>query len=234
MGNTLRRDHSIESKHCTLQGIYPTCEWDHKMIKRMVVDKKVAPIFKGAGDPPGDEWDECPLCFLNYPLLNKLVCCRKYLCTECYLQIKKPKIDSFCCPFCNQNDCTAVYMGPKSIEEREIEHLEEKKVTDLLESMNNNREDIDLTEEEEIQSYIDFKSNTPLIILTHSNTPISVDILSEFRHREYTIDITEIDATSKEDMLRDFERFVGLVSGNVQRDCEMERDCEMRSGGIVV
>ena len=32
--------------------------------------------------------EECPICFLFYPALNRSACCNKGICTECYLQVR--------------------------------------------------------------------------------------------------------------------------------------------------
>lgn len=32
---------------------------------------------------------ECPICFLLYPRLNSTKCCNQYICTECFVQIKR-------------------------------------------------------------------------------------------------------------------------------------------------
>ncbi len=31
--------------------------------------------------------EECPICFLYYPALNRAKCCSKGVCTECFLQV---------------------------------------------------------------------------------------------------------------------------------------------------
>lgn len=35
--------------------------------------------------------EECPICFLYYPVLNTSLCCQKRVCTECFLQVKTLK-----------------------------------------------------------------------------------------------------------------------------------------------
>lgn len=96
---------SVESKHCTTIGLYPKCSWPPKTIKKLIMDKKLSPIFKGVEDPTtGVEMDECPICFLvriyffackiqnetflsykklqQYPMgLNRACCCRQEICT---------------------------------------------------------------------------------------------------------------------------------------------------------
>lgn len=37
--------------------------------------------------------EECPICFLAYPALNRSRCCDKEICTECYLRVSLPLQD---------------------------------------------------------------------------------------------------------------------------------------------
>ena len=56
---------SLESKHSVPTGLYPTCNWPDKLVKKLVCDKKLSPIFKGVAEcTTGEEMDECPICFL--------------------------------------------------------------------------------------------------------------------------------------------------------------------------
>jgi hypothetical protein len=60
-----QRGESTEAKNCVLVGLYPRCAWSPKAIRKLVCEKKLAPIFKGVEDPPAHmETDECPICFL--------------------------------------------------------------------------------------------------------------------------------------------------------------------------
>jgi len=53
-----------EARHAVPLGLYPKCPWDHRTLKKMVLEKKVAPIFKGEEDPSRDDLEECPICML--------------------------------------------------------------------------------------------------------------------------------------------------------------------------
>ena len=61
MGNKLGR--STESKFTKSTGLYPTCEWDDKAVKKLINKKKIAPRYPGREDA-GADMEECPICFL--------------------------------------------------------------------------------------------------------------------------------------------------------------------------
>ena len=61
MGNKLGR--SSESKFTKSTGLYPTCEWDDKAVKKLINKKKIAPRYPGREDAAPD-MEECPICFL--------------------------------------------------------------------------------------------------------------------------------------------------------------------------
>lgn len=118
---------SFEAKHCTPLGLYE-CEWDKKTLKKLICDKKLAPITKGS-DVEAEGLDECPICFLFYPCgLNRARCCNQEICSECALQIKKPSTPHPTCPFCNAKNFTTVFRGAKSVKERAVEEAERQKV----------------------------------------------------------------------------------------------------------
>ncbi|KAI8815115.1 hypothetical protein BJ742DRAFT_4708 [Cladochytrium replicatum] len=55
---------------------------------------------------------ECPICFLYYPRnINYTRCCDQPICTECFVQIKRPEatIDPAECPYCCQPHFGIVY-----------------------------------------------------------------------------------------------------------------------------
>jgi hypothetical protein len=95
--------------------LYKTCQWDDKVLRRLIGDGKLASrktttINSGAGPAGGapsstassisSSW-ECPICFCNYDEINRTTCCEKEICTECYLQLKPPpKNAHVSCPFC--------------------------------------------------------------------------------------------------------------------------------------
>lgn len=132
MGNLVaKRDTSFEAQHCTPLGLYKNSKWDPKLLKKLIVDKKLAPIFKGTDDKVSYDHEECPICFLFYPGgLNRTRCCRQSICTECYLQLKTPNIPATC-PFCNRQRFAIAFLGPKTQEEKAQEEKERQKVLEL-------------------------------------------------------------------------------------------------------
>jgi hypothetical protein len=65
MGNSqTKKQESIEARHSVPLGLYPKCTWDSKTLKKLIAEKKLAPIFKGVEDPDSDDLDECPICML--------------------------------------------------------------------------------------------------------------------------------------------------------------------------
>lgn len=56
MGNKFGKS-SVDSKFTKPTGLYPTCEWDDKTVKKLINKKKVAPRYPGR-EEPGPELDE--------------------------------------------------------------------------------------------------------------------------------------------------------------------------------
>lgn len=107
--NNERNNNNVNNENCGPTGLYDSCEWDQKIITRLIIDKKLAPRHKGTSAESPDS-EECPICFLNYTIFNNVNCCNNYICTECYLQVKSPK-EKTICPFCN-NPNFAVTFNP--------------------------------------------------------------------------------------------------------------------------
>merc|ERR1711862_880908 len=138
MGLLQSKRNTIDSKFLTPHGLYESCPWDKKTLKKLILEKKVAPFYPGQEENTSKELDECPICFLYYHGgLNRARCCNKELCTECFLQIKKPDtLPSKCfCPFCNSPKFGVVFLGPKTTEERQKEEEEENKVLEIQRKM---------------------------------------------------------------------------------------------------
>jgi len=61
--------------------------------------------------PKNAQLDECPICFLCYPALNRSICCKSMVCTECFLQLQcsRSPAGQAACPFCKApNLCVRV------------------------------------------------------------------------------------------------------------------------------
>eukprot|EP00249_Psilotum_nudum_P022016 c28341_g1_i1 orf=264-1715(+) len=129
MGNKISRRRSvIDERYTRPQGLYQHKDIDHKKLRRLIIDAKLAPCYPGVEDPTPDV-DECPICFLCYPSLNRSKCCTKSICTECFLQVKSPQAARPTqCPFCKTPNYAVEYRGAKTLEEKGVERAEEQKV----------------------------------------------------------------------------------------------------------
>ena len=96
--------------------------------------KTEASQMKGKDSTKRVPCDECPICFLSYPSLNKSKCCASAICTECFLRVRSPSnapevYDSVGrrltipprCPFCKTKPYLVVFLGAKTRAEREAE-----------------------------------------------------------------------------------------------------------------
>ncbi|KAF0756540.1 hypothetical protein AaE_004593, partial [Aphanomyces astaci] len=86
--------------------LYKSCSWEHKTVRKLVAERKIAPRYPGSETASADSY-ECPICFLVRPYypstLNQSSCCKEAICTECLLQTKPPA-KSVCCPFCHSDN----------------------------------------------------------------------------------------------------------------------------------
>ncbi|KAK1581370.1 hypothetical protein Q3G72_005501 [Acer saccharum] len=129
MGNKLgRRRQVVDERYTRPQGLYVHKDVDIKKLRKLILESKLAPCY------PGDEectcdLEECPICFLYYPSLNRSRCCMKGICTECFLQMKNPNSTRPTqCPFCKTTNYAVEYRGGKTKEEKGNEQIEEQRV----------------------------------------------------------------------------------------------------------
>ncbi|XP_011082863.1 uncharacterized protein LOC105165517 [Sesamum indicum] len=129
MGNKLgRRRQVVDEKYTRPQGLYQHKDVDQKKLRKLILDSKLAPCYPG-DDDCGCDLEECPICFLYYPSLNRSRCCMKGICTECFLQMKTPNSTRPTqCPFCKTSNYAVEYRGVKTKEEKGVEQLEEQRV----------------------------------------------------------------------------------------------------------
>ncbi|KAH8547586.1 hypothetical protein BGW37DRAFT_228798 [Umbelopsis sp. PMI_123] len=70
---------------------------------------------------------ECPICFLYYPSnINHSRCCDQPICTECFIQIKRPPetpATPASCPFCVEENFGVIYKPPQWSQIFERHHL---------------------------------------------------------------------------------------------------------------
>ena len=125
------------------RGLYDTRDVDLRKLKRLILAGKLAPCYAAeeARDPDEDpasgaddsesrpELEECPICFLGYPCLNRSKCCASSICTECFLQVKAPEPRlTPRCPFCKTPGYSVRFKGKKTASERATEAEEEASV----------------------------------------------------------------------------------------------------------
>ncbi|CAL5187229.1 unnamed protein product [Lathyrus oleraceus] len=129
MGNKLgRRRQVVDEKYTRPQGLYNHKDVDQKKLRKLILESKLAPCFPGDEETACDR-EECPICFLYYPSLNRSRCCTKSICTECFLQMKVPNSTRPTqCPFCKTANYAVEYRGVKSKEEKGMEQIEEQRV----------------------------------------------------------------------------------------------------------
>ncbi|KAI8552313.1 hypothetical protein RHMOL_Rhmol06G0257000 [Rhododendron molle] len=133
MGNKLgRKRQVVDEKYTRPQGLYQHKDVDHKKLKKLILDAKLAPCYPGdESECGGYDLEECPICFLYYPSLNRSRCCLKGICTECFLQMKTPnstRPTHTRCPFCKTSNYAVEYRGGKTKEEKGKEQIEEQRV----------------------------------------------------------------------------------------------------------
>ncbi|VFQ61902.1 unnamed protein product [Cuscuta campestris] len=131
MGNKLgRRRQVVDEKYTRPQGLYHHKDVDNKKLRRLILDSKLAPCYPGEDECAAQsELEECPICFLYYPSLNRSRCCMKGICTECFLQMKTPNSTlPTQCPFCKTINYAVEYRGGKTKEEKGMEKIEEQLV----------------------------------------------------------------------------------------------------------
>ncbi|XP_074311205.1 E3 ubiquitin-protein ligase DA2L [Silene latifolia] len=129
MGNKLGRRQVVDDKYTRPQGLYQIKDVDYKKLRKLILESKLAPCYPGGDDCDCGLLEECPICFLYYPTLNRSRCCMKSICTECFLQMKNPNsIRPTQCPFCKTSNYAVEYKGVKSKEEKGQEQIEEQKV----------------------------------------------------------------------------------------------------------
>ncbi|GIL77996.1 hypothetical protein Vretimale_7393 [Volvox reticuliferus] len=124
----------IPEEYLRPQGLYSLERVDLKKLKRLIQNQQLAPCHPGVEEPrPGQDLEECPICFLHYPVLNSSLCCQKRVCTECFLQVQTstPPHQLSACPFCKVTRPTGYLVkliGARTAEEKEQERVEEQKV----------------------------------------------------------------------------------------------------------
>ncbi|KAJ0257206.1 E3 ubiquitin-protein ligase DA2L [Hirschfeldia incana] len=133
MGNKLGKKRQVVDERYTKpqQGclLYMNKDVDFKKLKKLILESKLAPCYPGAEESSCPDLEECPICYLYYPSLNRSRCCLKSICTECFLRMKNPSSSQPTqCPYCKTSNYAVEYRGGKTKEEKSIEKIEEQRV----------------------------------------------------------------------------------------------------------
>eukprot|EP00898_Chlorokybus_atmophyticus_P006416 jgi/Chlat1/6776/Chrsp50S06464 len=126
--NALSTGPPVEERYTRVSGLYPHKDLDPKKLRRLILDAKLAPCYPGLEEVLGN-LEDCPICFLHYPYLNRSKCCKKGICTECYLQVRSPQSSRPAqCPFCKAPSYAVEFRGARSQEEKGQDRVEEQRV----------------------------------------------------------------------------------------------------------
>uniref|UniRef100_A0A7S4B8F4 RING-type domain-containing protein n=1 Tax=Chrysotila carterae TaxID=13221 RepID=A0A7S4B8F4_CHRCT len=121
----------IDPQFLRPSGLYPHTEYDERVLRRLILDRKLAPCYRGVEDPAPDR-EECPICMLFYPGgLNRSICCKKPICTECYLQVTPRSSKNASCPYCKRANYAVDFRGPLSALEQQKLQSDEQRVIEL-------------------------------------------------------------------------------------------------------
>ena len=108
-----------------------------RKLRRDILKGRLAPCFQGL-EQGGPASEECPICMLQYPALNRSRCCGQGICTECYAQVGEKyraaapeKLGG--CPFCKTPGYRASYEGCLSAQEVAEREAESREVAEAQE-----------------------------------------------------------------------------------------------------
>lgn len=111
-------------ERCKPSGLYDSCAWEDRTIRRLIGNGKLAARLVGKDCRVVGMEQECPICILHYDEINMLKCCKAMICTECYLQVQDPKEKDSPCPFCKKKHISTVVA--KRMDEGAIARREEE------------------------------------------------------------------------------------------------------------
>jgi len=156
-------------ERCKPSGLYESCSWDDRTIRKLIGDGKLAARMKGKDDRTTGTEQECPICFFHYDEINMLKCCKATICTECYLQVQSPNAhssggigigafgggmsggggnsgnnngDKSSCPFCNKPQMSIVVAKRLDDHDVKVREEEEQKVIEATIRARSNSESI--------------------------------------------------------------------------------------------
>jgi len=98
------------NKRSSSRSVQTGAQWDEANVLRLISENKLAPKHSDSSNSRNNV--ECPICFLDYSVLNTVHCCKQMICTTCVVQLKstegKPE-----CPFCGNAEMQ-VSLNPSS------------------------------------------------------------------------------------------------------------------------
>ena len=108
-----------------------------RKLRRDILKGRLAPCFRGL-EQGGPASEECPICMLQYPALNRSRCCGQGICTECYAQVGEKYRAAAAekqggCPFCKTPGYRAIYEGCLSAKELAKREAELREVAEAQE-----------------------------------------------------------------------------------------------------
>ncbi|MCO5611062.1 hypothetical protein L7F22_065312 [Adiantum nelumboides] len=112
-------------RYTRTKGLYQHRDVDPRKLRCLILNGQLAPCFPGAEDL-GLELDECPICFLFYPSLNRSKCCTKGICTgkgvyrSFLFYISRQNLWCSRCPFCKTSSSVVEYRGVKTTEQKGV------------------------------------------------------------------------------------------------------------------
>ncbi|KAF5944754.1 hypothetical protein HYC85_018831 [Camellia sinensis] len=115
MNNEQRKSEKmVDEKYTRPQGLYQDRDVDHKKLRKLILDSKLAPCYPG-DEECGFDLEECPICFLSQ-LLKMLHERHLY---RVFSADEDPEFDSA---------YSWSIVGVKTKEEKGIEQIEEQRV----------------------------------------------------------------------------------------------------------
>ena len=132
-----RRPRPLPPRARGAAGLYDTRNLNMRKLRRDILKGRLAPCFQGL-EQGGPASEECPICMLQYPALNRSRCCGQGICTECYAQVGEKyraaapeKLGG--CPFCKTPGYRASYEGCLSAQEVAEREAESREVAEAQE-----------------------------------------------------------------------------------------------------
>ncbi|KAJ3437713.1 protein sip5 [Anaeramoeba flamelloides] len=141
--------------------IYSNVKWKKSQVKKVIRKKKLSPIFLPSDKQGGCSIVECPICRYFFPVVNLTACCKKPICTECYLQICPQLISesSDRCPWCRKSFFSISYK--EKYRKRFLKQQNNKRNEKLLKlekkAQKNEREEFEKEREKVIKFLLEIK-----------------------------------------------------------------------------